>query len=49
MDLSCELQLNIECNSMAKGTVKGSMTKNLREKKQQLPLQNVCVFVGVRK
>ena len=34
---------------MAKGTVKGSITKNLREGKQQLPLENVCVSVEGKK
>ena len=29
--------------------MKGSVTKNLREGKQQLPLYNVCVFFAVRK
>ena len=47
--LSLEAQLNVECDRMTKGAVKGSMTKNLREIKQQLTLENACVFVAGRK
>ena len=34
---------------MAKEVVNGSMTRKLREKRQQLPLETVCVFIAGRK
>ena len=47
--MSLEAQLNVECNKMAKGAVKGSMTGKLRDKRQQLPLDTVYVFIAERK
>ena len=48
-DLSLEAQLNVECEKMAKEEVRGSMARELRDKRQQLPLKMACVFVAGRK
>ena len=34
---------------MAKEVVRGSMTGELRDKRQQLPLEKACVFIAGRK
>ena len=48
-DLSLEAQLNVECDKMAKGAVKRSMTGQLRDNKQKLPQETVYVFIVGRK
>ena len=48
-DLSLEARLNVECDEMAKDAVKGSMTRELRQKPQELPLEKACVFIAGRK
>ena len=48
-DLWLEAQLNVKCDTMAKEAVKGSMTRKLRDKRQQLPLETVCVIISGRK
>ena len=45
-DLSLEAQLNVECDSNAKGAVKGSMTKNLREGKKAAARKRVRLCCG---
>ena len=47
-DLSLEARLNVECNEMAKEAVRWSITRELRDKRQQLPLEKVCVFIAGR-
>ena len=47
--MSLEAQLNVECDRIAKGAVKGSNSNNSRNGKQQLPLENACVFIVGRK
>ena len=44
-----EAQLNVECDKLYKEAVKGSMTRELRDKRQQLPLETVCMFKAERK
>ena len=39
----------MECNGMVKEAARGSMTRELRDKRQQLPLEKVCVFIAGRK
>ena len=34
---------------MAKEAVRGLMTRDFRDKRQQLPLEKVCVFIAGRK
>ena len=48
-DLLLEAQLNVECDEMAKEVVRGSMTGELRDKRQQLPLEKACMFIPGRK
>ena len=48
-DLSLEARLNVECDEMAKNAVRGSMTRELRHKTQELPLEKACVFIAGRK
>ena len=48
-DLLLEARLNVECNKIAKEAVKGSTTRELRDKRQQLPLEKTCVFIAGRK
>ena len=48
-DLSLEARLNVECNEMAKEVVRGLMTRELRDKRHQLPLEKVYVFIAGRK
>ena len=48
-DLSLEARLNVECDKMAKEAVRGPMTREPRDKRQQLPLVKVCVFIAGRK
>ena len=43
------MQLNVECNKMTKEAFRGSMTMELRDKIQQLPLEKTCVFIIGRK
>ena len=44
-----EARLNVECNEMAKDAVRESMTRQLRHKTQELPLEKACVFIAGRK
>ena len=48
-DLLLEARLNMECDEMAKKVVRGSMTRELRDKRQQLSLEKACVFIAGRK
>ena len=48
-DLLLEARLNVKCDEMTKEAVRGSMTRELRDKRQQLPLENVCVSIAGRK
>ena len=48
-DLSLEARLNVECDKMTKEAVRGSITRELRDKAQQLPLEKACVFIAGRK
>ena len=48
-DLSLEAQLNVEYDEMTKEAVKGSMTREMRDKSKQLPLETACVFIPARK
>ena len=48
-DLLLETRLNVECNEMAKEAVRGSITRELRDKRQQLSLETECVFIAGRK
>ena len=48
-DLSLKARLNVECNEMAEEAVRGSMTRELKDKTQQLPLEKACVFITGRK
>ena len=48
-DLSLEARLNVECGEMAKNAVRESMTRQLRHKTQELPLEKACVFIAGRK
>ena len=45
-DLLLEAGLNVECEEMAKDAVRGSMTRELRDNRQQLPLEKVCMFIA---
>ena len=47
--LSLEARLNVECDEMAKDVVRQSMTRPLRHKTQELPLEKACVFIAGRK
>ena len=47
-DLLLEARLNVEWDEMAKEAVRGSMTRDLRDKRQQLPLERACVFIAGR-
>ena len=48
-DLLLEAQLNVECDEMAKEVVRGSITRELRDKRQQLLLEKACMFITGRK
>ena len=48
-DLLLETQLNVECNEMVKEAVRGSMHRELRDKRQQLPLEKAYVFIAGKK
>ena len=48
-DLSLEARLNVECDEMANDAVSGLMTRELRHKIQELPLEKACVFIAGRK
>ena len=39
----------MKCDEVAKEAVRGSTTRELREKRQQLLLEKVCVFIAGRK
>ena len=48
-ELLLEARLNVECDEMAKDAVRESMTRQLRHKTQELPLEKACVFIASRK
>ena len=48
-DLSLEARLNVECDEMAKDTAREPMTRKLRHKTQELPLEKAHVFIAGRK
>ena len=47
--LSLEACLSVVCDEMTTDAVRGSMTRELRHKTQELPLEKACVFIAGKK
>ena len=48
-DVPLEARLNVECNEMVKDAVRESITRQLRHKTHELPLEKACAFTAGRK